>query len=494
VTAPSVQQPQRRAHGVRGAGAVAAAEGRAGYAARVRELGSAVDRVSGTDLGGFGITELQRLLQDIEVPLRRLEALRGRLANTLREREIGAAAPGDERRAEQRATRFLTDGLQLAPGEAKRTTETSRRLAGAPLAGAAFDEGALSRQHVEVITRALAELPPEARPAAERDLVDLARTADPTVVGRDARRRVASADAELAQRAADRAHSRRRAGWSRRADGGLAISALLYGVAAEQVEVALTAATPAPTSTDTRTHDQRRADGLADLCALTLRAGSLPLEHGVRPHVTVTVTLDQLQRRKGVAELGSGEVLPLQEARLLSDCAITRVVLGLDGAPIEVSVTGRTVPAALVRALRVRDRHCTWPGCRRPTKWCQVAHGDVPYAAGGELTLDNCALLCSHHHRVFDRGGWRMDASGHTVTYTRDPRRPDVVTLVGRTRSRSRPDRAVAGRVAGNARAAPTPDVQTEPSRPSSGRRVDPADAAGQQPRLSLERGEPDDP
>ena len=67
--------------------------------------------------------------------------------------------------------------------------------------------------------------------------------------------------------------------------------------------------------------------------------------------------------------------------------------------------------------MTTRDRGCTWPGCDAPPGWCDVAHGNTPFRHGGQLTLDNCALLCRRHHRRFDTGSWRMHIDGPTVTY-----------------------------------------------------------------------------
>ncbi|HEX9763635.1 MAG TPA: HNH endonuclease signature motif containing protein [Acidimicrobiia bacterium] len=46
-----------------------------------------------------------------------------------------------------------------------------------------------------------------------------------------------------------------------------------------------------------------------------------------------------------------------------------------------------------------RDRHCTWPGCRRSARWCDVHH-IVSWAEGGETVITNLCLLCRYHHTL----------------------------------------------------------------------------------------------
>ena len=58
----------------------------------------------------------------------------------------------------------------------------------------------------------------------------------------------------------------------------------------------------------------------------------------------------------------------------------------------------RFFTGAARRAIEVRDRHCTHPGCYVPTERCQVDH-IVPFEAGGPTTVDNGRLLCPYHNR-----------------------------------------------------------------------------------------------
>ncbi|MGY1915905.1 DUF222 domain-containing protein [Blastococcus sp. SYSU DS0973] len=61
------------------------------------------------------------------------------------------------------------------------------------------------------------------------------------------------------------------------------------------------------------------------------------------------------------------------------------------------------------RFVRVRDRHCRMPGCRRRAARCDIDHG-VAHADGGPTACWNLCCLCRRHHRIktFARG-WRFD-------------------------------------------------------------------------------------
>ena len=66
-------------------------------------------------------------------------------------------------------------------------------------------------------------------------------------------------------------------------------------------------------------------------------------------------------------------------------------------------------PGNLVRELvKVRQRSCGFPGCRRPARACDDDH-TVPYDQGGRSCECNLAPLCRRHHRAKQAPGWRLD-------------------------------------------------------------------------------------
>lgn len=66
-------------------------------------------------------------------------------------------------------------------------------------------------------------------------------------------------------------------------------------------------------------------------------------------------------------------------------------------------------PAPSLRHLiSVRQRTCSFPGCRRQAIRCDLDH-TVPYERGGKTCECNLAPLCRAHHRAKQARGWHLD-------------------------------------------------------------------------------------
>jgi hypothetical protein len=133
------------------------------------------------------------------------------------------------------------------------------------------------------------------------------------------------------------------------------------------------------------------------------------------PLVSVLIdyqTLGGQLAAKGICELFDGTpISPDTVRRLACDADIIPMVLGSRG---EVLNQGRRIylPTVAQRhAVAIRDRHCAFPGCRRPAKWTDVHH-IVPFRpgsrTGGRTDLDNLILLCDKHHHLVHEGQWRL--------------------------------------------------------------------------------------
>ena len=137
--------------------------------------------------------------------------------------------------------------------------------------------------------------------------------------------------------------------------------------------------------------------------------------------------------RLGLCEIdGAGPVSTATIQRLTCDGAIRRVVVDTRSEVLDVGRARRLATPAQRAALRVRDRGCVFPGCDRPSEWCQ-AHHLVPFEDGGATDLDNLCLLCSHHHHLVHEGGWSLERIGITWVAT-------TPAGVRRTEVRGHPD------------------------------------------------------
>jgi len=117
----------------------------------------------------------------------------------------------------------------------------------------------------------------------------------------------------------------------------------------------------------------------------------------------VTVHVDQSALAEGKGRSG----LPIESVkRLCCDGNTITVVEGSNGEPLNIGRKSRTVPTAIKRALRARDKHCRFPGCHN-TRFAD-AHHIHHWSAGGETSLGNLILLCTRHHRLVHEGGFRI--------------------------------------------------------------------------------------
>jgi hypothetical protein len=98
-----------------------------------------------------------------------------------------------------------------------------------------------------------------------------------------------------------------------------------------------------------------------------------------------------------------GELLSAETCRrLLCDAGVVPVLEDSDGKVLDVGRKTRTVPAAIRRAVALRDGGCQFPGCDN-----QIvdAHHVVHWADGGETSRDNLVSLCRGHHTFVHEGG-----------------------------------------------------------------------------------------
>ena len=89
--------------------------------------------------------------------------------------------------------------------------------------------------------------------------------------------------------------------------------------------------------------------------------------------------------------------------------------------PLDVGHSDQ-IPAAIRRAVILRDQHCRWAGgCDQPASACEVHHV-THLADGGKTSVDGCALYCFfHHHVAIHQWGWTVALHPDGTTTARSP-------------------------------------------------------------------------
>jgi hypothetical protein len=162
---------------------------------------------------------------------------------------------------------------------------------------------------------------------------------------------------------------------------------------------------------DDRSRQKRLADAAVELATHALDSGLIPQQATQRTHLQVTTSLETLLGLPGAPaadlEFSSVPIASKTVERLACDCSVTRIVLGSESVVIDVGRARRTISGAARKALNVRDRGCTWPGCERPASWTS-GHHLKHWIHGGTNEPPNLTLLCYRHHWMVHEGNWQI--------------------------------------------------------------------------------------
>ena len=218
---------------------------------------------------------------------------------------------------------------------------------------------------------------------------------------------------------AEEDYSRRRLSISQMSDGMHFIEGILDPEGGAVLRTALESVAKRLGPADDRTHRQRMADALVECVHHAMDQGTLPRRNGVKPHVTVTTTLEGLKNELGAPASDLELLLPISSRtveRVACDCTMSRVLLA-DSVVIDVGRATRSVSAPTRRALRVRDGGCRFPGCERPVNWSSPHHVEFWVKHRGPTNLPNLLLLCFFHHRLVHEGGWQVVKVGREFRF-----------------------------------------------------------------------------
>src|SRR5256714_5612686 len=304
-------------------------------------------------------------------------------------------------------TAWLGWKWQVSGGAALERVEVARQLEKLPETAAAFANGDVGFQHVAVLARTAEHVGAAAVRKDEASLLKAAQTMDPgqfTTLAKNFEHRVDAAGA-LAE--ANRAYERRYFHIGEPHDGLVRVDGLLDAEGGATLRTALQAFMT-PVKDDPRSYGQRNADALVELG----RQGSGGKRDGAgpRPQLIIRASLDTLAGTKGApaGELEGGGTVPAETVqRYACDSAISRIT-GQGELEHEVNHAARTLPASTRRALEAPGPHRGFPGCARPTNWCD-GHHLVWWTRGGETGRPHLALLCRPHHRMVHEENWILE-------------------------------------------------------------------------------------
>ncbi|MGQ2915201.1 DUF222 domain-containing protein [Microbacterium aurantiacum] len=300
-----------------------------------------------------------------------------------------------------------------------------------PATLAAWEAGRITRGHATAVLRCGTVLPRDARAEFDAQAAELC-------VGQSVGRvkdRLDHLAQELHPRTLAERHvearGERRVGRQSVGDGMSDLIARVPEVLAAAIDDRLNeqASTIIDADPDGRTRDQIRADILCDML-LTGSPLADPTIDGdgngtlgmIRAKVQVVVPALALLGRDDdpandttTADLVGSAPIDPATARALAGAVATwerLVVHPVSGQVLCTDSYRRT--ASMARLLRARDRHCRFPGCRRPAIRCELDH-TLDYALGGPTDIRNLCHLCQRHHSMKQFTSWGVRQLGGGV-------------------------------------------------------------------------------
>jgi hypothetical protein len=340
--------------------------------------------------------------------------------------------------------RFLMRAFQLSRAEAAsrvraaaalgpRTSMLGERLESQlPKVAALQADGVVTVEKVAIVERAMATLAragldSEAVNTAEQLLTDYAPVLEPTELKRFAMRVVDAADPDGAEPVDDQLQQDRRyVELRQRRDGMWQLRGKLTSTVGAQLTAILDPLAKPRNSAiedengkltqlpDERPYVQRLHDGLDEVCGRLLKSKDQPSVGGVPASVIVTIDVEDLLAKVGLAETADGSQLTSDQLlRIADEAEIWPTITNRNGVPLALGRSQRLASKGQTMALIARDAGCSIPGCTHSASWCE-RHHIVDWIVGGLTDLNNLPLLCRYHHTHFLQKGWscRINADG----------------------------------------------------------------------------------
>jgi hypothetical protein len=347
---------------------------------------------------------------------------------------------------EQTSTKaWLRTQTTLSHGEAAAQESVARLRGKLPGLFAAWDAGMTTFDHVRQVEIHLRKLPDELWPEVDGPITAKARILTVKDFRTWLEELAESLDGDPKPRD-ETQHEARRLSLSLGFNGMTNVTGRLTPEVAEKFHAALSAASRPDAAGELRYKNQRSADALEAVLDTVLDGGQLPAEGGQKPHLNLTLDFDRLseQAQRVEQDIQPGHWWSLTDeekaerlARSLGDAddaidpasprpryswtgatsSAAARRLACDGnllpiftrglTPFDVGRAYRTISNPMRAFIVARDRHCQWPDCTMPARWCQCHHA-IHWKDGGTTDRWNLLLLCQHHHKAAHDGHWTI--------------------------------------------------------------------------------------
>jgi len=302
---------------------------------------------------------------------------------------------------------WLTHACLRTRRDASSYVRTMQLLRSLPSTTAAFAGGTLAKGHVDVIAANVHEQTLPLFAEIETELVP--HLSALSISDATAAMRVWAANAAVAVGGADGTEPEQfetdQLHVSEMLDTTFKLDGVLVGESATIVNAALALCRPEQVEGEpVRTFAQRQADALVEMAHRVLQVTDTTVTRST--DAMLLIPFDSYVNG-GLASFADGTIVtPLRLRRLLCDAVITPLVQGDDGQPLWMGQAIRSANKAQRRALVARDRHCAFPGCKRPASWTEAHHIDEWSRDHGPTDIDNLCLLCTTHHSLIHQPGW----------------------------------------------------------------------------------------
>lgn len=285
---------------------------------------------------------------------------------------------------------------------------------------AAMEQGIIDSYKASKIAEPTAFLSDEKAREVDSLLADRIAGRDPTSIRRAANTMVHRVDPEGAAERARLRRLNRRVELSPGDDGMATLSADLPAEVAGAAYARIDRHARALRGPhESRTTDQLRADVFADLLLGSGISATAP-----KAEIFVYVDLRTLvELNNDPAQLAGHGPIPAHIARQIAmdpTSVWRRIVTDpLTGAPIDAGRRRYRPPAVTDDYVRVRDRECRFPGCRRPSQRGDLDHVTA-WTHEGATGPANLVGLCRRHHRLKNASGWtyHLHQAGHELRIT----------------------------------------------------------------------------